>query len=382
MRIAIDARALTGRYTGDRTYWRGLLSELHRQGDDVEYLLYSRTEIPPGELPDGARYVRRVLPAKSDRTWTFFTLPAALREDGAALAHVQYTTPLRAMCPCPIVTTVHDISFRLYPEWFPLKDRLLLNLTIPISLRQASRVITDSDSSRADILKVYRIGESKLTAIPLGVADAFNQRPAERTALAKYGIDGPFLLAVGVLQPRKNLLMLAAAFGQAQREYGLIHRLVIAGKAGWETDQAALRQAAAATGGESAAAAIHFPGYIADDDLPDLYRLCDAFAYPSLYEGFGLPPIEAMACGAPVLVSDAPALPEVVGSAACIVPVRDVAAWSRAIGAMLTDPAVRRRYAEAGPDRAACFRWSHTAALTYAVYRDCIGGQADRRGGN
>jgi glycosyltransferase involved in cell wall biosynthesis len=376
MRIAIDGRALTGRFTGDRTYWRGLLGALPGSSDDMEFLVYSRTPIPACELPDTPQLQARVVPSINDRMWTMAALPAALRRDRADLVHVQYTTPPRALCPCPVVTTVHDISFKLFPEWFPRKDRNLLNLTIPASMRSAARVITDSESSRDDILKAYGLSPEKLIAIPLGLPEGFGREisePAEiESVLPRYGIHRPFVLAVGVLQPRKNLKMLCEAFGRAVRRSALPHRLVIAGKAGWGTEQETLRAAAAAGGGEAAAEAIVFPGYVDDADLPTLYRVADLFAYPSLYEGFGLPPIEAMACGAPVVVSDAPALPEVVGSAARIVPATSVEAWSEALAEMLTDPEMRRTYAMAGPARAACFTWRETAERTRAVYRDAI----------
>lgn len=381
MRIAIDGRALTGRFTGDRTYWRNLLHALPDGGEDWEYLVYSRTPIPPEELPDNPRVRARLIAAASDRLWTLFALPMALRRDRADLVHVQYTTPPRGLCPCPVVTTVHDISFRLYPQWFPRKDRMLLNLTVPLSMRRAGRVITDSESSRKDMLRIYNLPAEKLVAIPLGLPAGFDSSKSERdfAVLRKYGIKVPFILAVGVMQPRKNLKMLAEAFGRAHRASALPHNLVIAGKAGWGTEQDALRNSAARAGGVGAAEAVHFPGYVEDEDLPALYRACSVFAYPSLYEGFGLPPLEAMACGAPVLVSDAPALPEVVGDAAHIVPATDIQAWADTICKVLTDAAMRDRLAAAGSARAAAFSWKTTAALTRQVYCSAIGNRSQSK---
>jgi glycosyltransferase involved in cell wall biosynthesis len=370
MRIAIDGRALTGRFTGDRTYWRNLLRALPESGEDWEFLVYSRTPISPDELLDTPQIRPRVVSAANDRLWTLFALPMALRRDAADLVHVQYTTPPRGICPCPVVTTVHDISFKLYPQWFPRKDQLLLNFTIPLSMRRAARVITDSESSRQDMLRVYNLPAEKIVAIPLGLPAGFGAAGSERDAevLRTYGIEPPFVLAVGVLQPRKNLKMLAEAFGRAKKERGLPHTLVLAGKAGWGTEQDALKLAAAKGGGDEAARALHFPGYVEDADLPSLYRACSVFAYPSLYEGFGLPPLEAMACSAPVLVSDAPALPEVAGNAALIVPAADIVAWAEALGTVLMSTDVRTRLAVAGLARAAAFSWQTTAARTREVY--------------
>lgn len=377
MRVGIDGRALTGRFTGDRTYWRGLLGALPNTDEDLEIVLYTRTPIASTELPATGQIRTRVIAAANDRLWSLLALPAALKKDRADLVHVQYTTPPRMLCPCPAVTTVHDISFKLHPEWFRPKDRILLNASVPISMRHAARVITDSESSRRDILAAYRLPEERVEAIPLGLSTGFGsdnipQVHSPADVLARYGIASPYVLAVGVMQPRKNLAMLCRAFGRAMRTSGLGHALVIAGKAGWATDADSLRALAREAGGDSAANALVFPGYIDDADLPAVYAAADLFAYPSLYEGFGLPPLEAMSCGTPVLVSDAPALPEVVGSAARIVAATDTDAWSAAITEMLTDDTLRQRYRAAGPRRAACFTWTETAKRTRQVYRDVV----------
>jgi glycosyltransferase involved in cell wall biosynthesis len=376
VRIAIDGRTLTGRFTGDRTYWRNLLRVLPCLAPDDTFLIYSRTPIAQGELPDLPNVERRVVEARSERLWALSALPAAARRDRADLIHVQYTIPPRKLCPCPVVTTVHDISFRLYPHWFPLKHRLLMNLTVPPSMRQADRVITDSESSRADILRVYKLPERKVVAIPLGLPEGFgtelDAEQARRFVAAKYGLTEPFLLAVGVMQPRKNLRMLARAFGLAKKRFNIPHTLAFVGKAGWETEENALRDEAEAGGGDAAVRAIRFPGYVDDADLPSLYRACAALTHPALYEGFGFPPLEAMACGTPVVVSDRPALPEVVGEAAFVVPATDVDAWAEALFRIVDDATLRRDLSLRGPLRAARFTWETTARRTLEVYRAAL----------
>jgi glycosyltransferase involved in cell wall biosynthesis len=398
MRIGVDGRALTGRFTGDRTYWRGLLGALPLIDPSIEFLIYSRTEIPAGELPEVANVTCRVVAAHNDRLWTLAALPQALRRDGADLIHVQYTAPPARLCPCPIITTVHDISFRLYPQWFPLRHRLLLNLTVPASMRRAACVITDSASSRRDMLRVYGLSEERLVAIPLGLPPGFapasrgtaspgegeggsvdrsgvGQETERRRLKESYGIDGPYVLAVGVLQPRKNLNLLAEAFGRARTRNQLPHRLVLVGKAGWGTARETLQESARRGGGAAAADAVRFTGYVVDADLPALYRNCDAFAYPSLYEGFGLPPLEAMACAAPVLVSDAPPMPEVAGDAALIVGATDLEGWADALGRVLTDADLRADLRRRGPAHAARYTWEETARRTLAVYRQALQGR-------
>ena len=406
MHIAIDGRALTGRYTGDRTYWRNLLRVLPALDPTSAFSVYSRLPIAPDELPPFDNLTYRVVPAANDRVWTLLALPATLRQSRPDLLHVQYTIPPH--CACPVVTTIHDISFRLHPEWFPPRDRMLLNLTIPFAMRRAARVITDSDSSRNDMLRAYHVAPDRVISIPLGLppeyalelplqvdaaanADAtIDEEPiytvaqnsmenaqrrkesAGQVANTKYNLDAPFVLAVGVLQPRKNLRLLARAFGIAKAAHGLPHLLALVGKAGWQTEEQALRQAAFEGGGQAAADAVVFPGYVDDADLPALYRACDAFAYPSLYEGFGLPPLEAMACGAPVLVSDAPPMPHNVGDAALVLAASDVNAWAEGLGHVLTDAALRAGLSGRGPARAALFTWEATARQTLQVYRGVV----------
>ena len=376
MRIAIDGRTLTGRFTGDRTYWRNLLRVMPCLAPDNTFLVYSRTPIPKEELSDLPNLECRIVEARSERLWTLTALPNAARQDHADLIHVQYTIPPRRLCPCPVVTTVHDISFRLYPHWFPLKHRLLMNLTVPASMRQADAVITDSRSSRADILRVYKLPEDKISAIPLGLPEGFgtdgDPEEARRFVAEKYGLTEPFLLAVGTMQPRKNLRMLARAFGQAKKRFHIPHTLAFVGKAGWGTEENTLRDEAEAGGGDVAVRALRFPGYVDDADLPRLYRACTALAHPALYEGFGFPPLEAMACGTPVLVSDRPALPELVGEAAFVVPATDEQAWAEALFRIVDDTDLRREMILRGPLRAARFTWESTARRTLEVYRTAL----------
>jgi len=216
MRIAIDARCLTGAYTGDRTYWLGLVRGLCALQHEHQMLLYTHTPITAPLLPADERLRQRVIPAGNPRWWSWKRFPDAANADSADVAHVQYTVPARLRMP--VVTTVHDISFRLMPHCFPLKHRLLLNLTVPPSMRRAARVITVSESSRQDILRIYRLPEEKVIAIP-NAADE-RMRPVERAVATQilqenYGFQTPFVLMVGVLQPRKNLPLAVQAFAQA-----------------------------------------------------------------------------------------------------------------------------------------------------------------------
>ena len=385
MRVALDARALTGRYTGDRSYWRNLIRTFVSVAPQHEYLIYTRLPIEPGELPKHGSLTLRVAPARNDRIWTMLALPSAVRTDRPDLLHVQYTAPPTILCKCPIITTVHDISFRLHPEWFTPRDRFLMNVTVPASMRSVALVITDSSSSRSDILRSYALNKNSVISIPLGTTIGMDRQftdagvdlcdPAQvsENLRERYGIEGPFILAIGVLQPRKNLTMLAHAYGKLKKQHSIPHRLILVGKQGWITARESLLAAAEDDGGVVSRDSILFPGYVPDDDLALFYRGCSLFVHPSLYEGFGIPPLEAMSCGAPTMVSDAPALPEVVGDAAMIVPASDSQAWADSMFRALTDHTVSDHYRAEGPKRAAQFSWQQTARETLMAYESVVG---------
>jgi len=381
MRIGIDARTLSGRYTGDRTYWRGLIGGLAAIDPVNEYVLYTRRPLegdpPPGLGPN---FIWRQIESPSnDALWMLMGWPRALKADKIEVAHTQYNIPLLG-APCPVVTTVHDVSFRVHPDLFLAKDRWILNSLIPRSMRQAASVIAVSESTRRDILRFYPQVPKDNVRVVLEAADARfrppegGQETARTMANKRLGLDDrPYLLAVGVLQPRKNLALLLDAF--ALLKLGLKiegnpppHRLVIAGKRGWLDDTDA--QLAALP--EEVTRDIVPAGYVADDDLPTLYGGADALCYPSRYEGFGLPPLEAMACGCPVLCSRSSSLPEVVGDAGILLPPDDSDAWARALGKLLSAPPILARWRARGPERAALFSWEKAARETLEVYKECL----------
>jgi len=368
MRIGLDGRALTGRFTGDRTYWLNLIRDHSQSPDDGEheYVVYSRLPFPDGIIRSAGRVEMRTIPASNDRVWTLVTFPRALKQDRIDIAHTQYTIPLRA--PCPVITTVHDVSFRLYPEWFPRKHRILLNLTVPVAMRRAARVITDSMSSRRDILRIYRLDVDHVEAIPLAASPDFAPVPkaeARRRVAGRFGLEGPFIVSVGVLQPRKSLAMLVEAFARAVCSASLPHTLALAGKRGWAYDDIVVQAARLRVTDR-----LLLTDYVEDSDLPGLYSAADMMAFPSLYEGFGLPPLEAMACGAPTLVSDAPAMPEVAADGALVLPVMDAAAWADGLTLLAQSPDLRRDRSAAGLARSRAFNWAVTGALTRRVYTE------------
>ena len=376
MRIGIDARTLSGRFTGDRTYWRGLLSGLAAVDTVNEYTLYTRGPIE-GEAPTlGPNFEWHQIPTPTnDALWMLSAFPKALKADRIDVGHTQYNIPLLGS-PCPIVTTVHDISFQIHPDLFLPKDRRILQTFVPRSMQKAAAVIAVSESTRRDILRSYKaIPKEKVFVVLEAAGKQFGvpkagQETARAAANTVLGLDNkPYLLAVGVLQPRKNLEVLLDAF--ALLKLGPRpppHRLVIAGKRGWldDTDQQLAALPAEVT------REIVLAGYIADADLPALYGGADALCYPSRYEGFGLPPLEAMACGCPVLCSRSSSLPEVVGDAGILLPFADSSAWAHALETLLASPTVQARWRERGPERAALFSWEKAGRETLAIYEECV----------
>lgn len=376
MRIGLDVRALSGRMTGDRTYWRGLVSGLSAIDRENEYVLYLRQPIE-GEPPAiGPNFRWQTLPRPTnDALWMLRGWRCALGEDGIDIAHTQYNIPLLG-APCPVVTTVHDVTFGLFPDLFLPRDRWILRTFVPRSLKKAARVIADSDCTRRDLLRLYKkwVSPDKVETILLA-ADAQFQPPVNGQEFARAESnkrldldDRPYILAVGVLQPRKNLETLLDAFALLKLGPSPpIHRLIIAGKRGWKNESL---DAKLADLPPRVIQDIAFVGYVPDEHLPSLYGGADAFCYPSRYEGFGLPPLEALACACPVLCSRISSLPEVVGDAAILLPPDNSSAWADALTKILSQPLVQARWRARGLERAQMFSWPETARRTLAVYED------------
>ena len=371
MRVAIDARLLTGAYTGDRTYWRGLLKAFADWLDAEQHklVLFSRCAIPTGTLPESPLYESVVLPARSERLWSLWHFPRAALLSQCDVAHTQYSvSPLFRI---PVVTTIHDVSFLVNPRWFPLIDRLLLRLSIPASCRRAARVLTVSETSRRDIIQLLRLPPEKVVATPNGLPEGFH--PIEKSdAYAwvdrHYGIQPPFLLAVGVLQPRKNWLLAIQAVAYAREWSGFPLKLVLTGKLGW-----AKRELEWAKWTLVEDDWLIETGYVPDDHLVWLYNAAEILLYPSFYEGFGLPPLEAMACGTPVIASNGGALPEVVASGGVLLPPDQPAQWAHAILTILQNEPYREGLRHRALQRAQMFSWQETAHKTWQVYLEAAG---------
>ena len=365
MRIGIDARPIQGRFTGDSTYWRGLIAGLARLDSGDEFLLYLDADLPEPKLPASESLRPRVLHALNWRVWSAWSFPRALRKDAVQVAHVQYTIPPRM--PCPVITSVHDVSFKRHPEFFALKDRLILDIGVKRSAKQAAGILAISEFTRTEILELYRIQPEKVTVVYPGVDEQF--APMARDAACevvsrRYGMRSPFVLTVGVIQPRKNLHRLLEGFAKLKGIHRSDHKLVIVGKYGWKEANLERRIEELGLAGE-----VILTGYVPYEDLPAFYNAAEVFVYPSVYEGFGLPPLEAMACGTPVITGDRSSLPEVVGDAGIMVDPYDPGAFADAMAEVLSSEPLRAQMSARGLEQAKKFSWDKMAREMLAIYR-------------
>ena len=274
---------------------------------------------------------------------------------------------------------VHDVSYLEYPQYFTRLRALQLKLTVKRTAESAARVLTPSEFSREAILRHYKVDPEKVVVVHNAASPVF--RPIERQLAAslvenKFQIPGPFVLTVGDLQPRKNHLGLLHAFESVLREHPqLPHRMVFVGKETWYSKD--LHRAVRQSG---IAERVYFTGFVEDADLAHFYAACDLFVFPSFYEGFGLPILEAMACGRAVVCSSVTAMPEVADGAAILFDPHSTAEMARAISDVLLDSELRARLERLGSQRAAQFSWEQAARRTLDVYYDVA--EAGRAPGN
>ncbi len=373
MRFSVDAHAIGQHLTGNEVYIRNLLRGFASLDQSSQFIAYlsTRDQQALDEVP--SCFLRRRVSGNSFKRLGV-DLPARVREDQPDLLHVQYTAPLN--CSVPVVVSVHDVSFLEHPEYFPWWRTLQLRVTVKRTILQAAKIITPSEFSRQCIVDAYGVDSSKITVVPIGVSAAFHPMSREVAAARvcnRFGIHAPFLLTVGDLQPRKNQIGLIHAFEELIRNYPqLPHHLAIVGQPTWFS--ASIMDAARKS---TVADRIHFTGFVDDDELPLLYSACDVFVFPSFYEGFGMPILEAMACGRAVACSNTSAMPEVANATALLFDPESIEQMTRAIRDIVLDSELRVRMERHGLQRASSFTWDRAARKTLEVYYEVAGG--DRR---
>lgn len=344
--VVLDADVLGRQRTGDESYVAALLAELSRLDDGLRFAAVTRRpELVPAEIEP------LELPARNQPLRMAFSLPHLLRRLQPALTHFQHVVAPRS--PPPAVVTIHDLSFERAPSLMRPRDRFFFRTMVPWSVRRAERVLAVSERTKQDVIEHYGVAEDKIVVTVNGVDPAF-------TTTGPAGGGPPYLLFVGALQPRKDPITALEALALTPGDLRLI---LVGPDKGFGS---ATRQAAARLG---VAGRVEFLGHVDKPELARLYRGAQALVFPSRYEGFGLPVIEAMASGTPVVATTAGALPEIAGDAAILVEPGDPAALADGIERALAD---RDRLVSAGLRRAPRFSWAKAARRTVAVYRELV----------
>jgi glycosyltransferase involved in cell wall biosynthesis len=367
LRVGIDGDTLGRKRTGDESYLASLIRSLGQIDSRNRYSVFVRDAAQVArQFPDLAGWqFRQVRPAS---IWLRHPIgfPWALRRAGLDVLHTQYFVP--PLCPCPVVVTVHDISYAVRPEYFTWRDRVLLGALVPRALARAQRVITDTEYTRRDLVQVYGVEPGRIAVIPLAADPRYCvlDREACRAEVAqRHRAGAGFILYVGTLQPRKNVTTLIEAYAQFRRRTGLPHKLLIVGKPKYKYEAifTALQRSGYAQD-------VIWAGFVPDGELPRYYCAAEVFVFPSLYEGFGLPVLEAMACGTPVISSSAACLPEVVGDGGILADPRLPHEFAGALERVLGDAKYAEQLRARGLRRAAQFTWEQTARATLAVYEE------------
>jgi glycosyltransferase involved in cell wall biosynthesis len=389
LRIGIDYTAAAWLGAGIGRYTRELVHELIARGDTYTYTLFYAAGGIDADSPyianlrrmcDAHAHVRAVpiplSPRRLTQVWQRARVPLPLELFTGPLDLVHAPDFVLPPTRARTILTIHDLSFLIYPEFAAPGMVRYLSSAVPRSLRRADAILSDSVATSQDLERLLGIDPARITLVYPGVSPRFQPLPAHATAPVRQrlGLPEHFILFVSTLEPRKNLVRLIEAFAQLHAQPDPSHAatladlsLVIAGRRGWlyEDIFAAIERLGLGP-------RVCLLDFVHDNDLPSLYNLACAFAYPSIYEGFGLPALEALACGTPVLTADNSSLPEVVGDAALLAPAEDVGAIAAGLARLVTDQTLRSQLRAAGPLRAQQYTWPQAAEQVLACYRQVM----------
>ena len=375
MRFGLDGIPLAQTKTGIGHYTFELAQALAALAPSDQFEIVSPapfTELDQ-PLPSNLRLVSLPVNGWKRRLWWSITLPRYSAQAGLSLFHgTNFELPYWARCPT--VLTIHDLSLLLFPDTHEKRLVRRARLKLPRVARKADAIVTPSETVKAEVCEHLGIAAEKVFAIPEAARRSFYRvsRSESAAVLERLGVESDFILFVGTIEPRKNVLNLVRAFEELVRGNSSRLQLVIAGKAGWLSQEldaylesSAIRER------------VLFTGHVSDDELRALYSSCRVFVYTSLYEGFGLPLLEAMACGAPVVTSNVPSIVETVGNAARLVSPYDAHDIAQGVKSLIENEAEREERSAAGTRHAENFSWQRAASATLEVYRKVLGSRVE-----
>jgi glycosyltransferase involved in cell wall biosynthesis len=370
MRIGIDAHCIGQRKTGNETYTYNLVKHLGLlDPDGTDYVVYLTSKAERnGGVFGGPRTRTKLIRPETPYLRIPIGFALESRTEKLDVFHAQYLLPHHLRCRT--VLTVHDVLYERYPEFFTKMDLYRNKIGVPWSCRRADHIITVSDSSKRDLIEIYGLDASRITVTYHGPNDCYcplDQGEAKERLKRRYGLESEFILYVGAIQPRKNVPRLLSAFAELKRKHRIPQKLVIVGPKAWLATEAFR-----AIENHSAKGDVVVTGYVPQEDLAYFYNAATAFVYVSICEGFGLPVLEAMACGTPTITSRGSSLEEVAGGAAVLVDPLDVSAIASAIENVLSDSNLRARLRVLGVARSSHFSCHEMALRTRAVYRQLM----------
>ncbi len=370
MRIAIDYTPALRQGAGIGRYTRGVVTGLAEIDEVNQYTLFSAGAAFSVTQPWPANFRLRVSPLPSrwlTAAWhrLHLPVPAELLTGACDLFHSPDFTlpPLRRARG---LVTIHDLSFLRTPECADPGLRAFLGKAVPAAVRRAHLILADSENTRLDLIELLGVDPQRICVVTPAVEPRFRRESGTarlEEVRRRYRLPERFILGLGTLEPRKNFPRLIEAYEKLVRETGLPHALVIGGRPGWLYGETQRRAAEGAAAGR-----VLLPGFVADEDLPALYSLAELFVFPSLYEGFGIPVLEAMACGTPVVTCTNSSLPEAAGNAALLVEATDSDALAQAMARVVGDSELRRTMIAAGSQQAARFTWQRSAQALLTAY--------------
>jgi glycosyltransferase involved in cell wall biosynthesis len=375
--IAIDIRLIGRNRTGDEAVFRNLVRSVLELDRTNRYVLLTdlsdddakkhllRMIASDGKLPENARIV--TLSAGGRFSWNLFSVPLFLIRNKIDVFHTQYILPFYVPGRTSVVAHIHDVSFKAFPNYIGLVDRIFLTVLIPRTMRRSDKLVSPSKFTRDEIVKRFGVSSEKIAVIPNALDPSFLVRPTgddlSRTH-STYGLPDRFILSVGTMQPRKNITLLVRAFARIRMSVPGLKLVLVGGKGGQHYDRDiddVIRE-------EGIEDSVIFPGYVCQEDMPLFYASATVLAFPSRYEGFGIPILEAFSAGTPVSASDIPPFREVGGDAVSYFDPLDIAGCADSLYTLLIDENARRRQERSGKDRLRRYSWSDSARELVASY--------------